>query len=181
MKNFIKQQSANGLIFSRTTHLLIGKLANLLIFLLIFIACSKNDNDEPVAPPTTQVETPEHLKDWTPQPKVDTKQPYMAFATGSTSATTLTLTAVGATARSNSRHSRSRKAHDEAKNCQHDRGDRNEVVSAHRRISPPVGCGGTPGKLQARNPPFFPKSRHCCPHWAARRSTASRNTSPRCP
>ena len=98
MKNFIKQQSANGLIFSRTTHLLIGKLANLLIFLLIFIACSKNDNDEPVAPPTTQVETPEHLKDWTPQPKVDTKQPYMAFATGSTSATTLTLTAVGATA-----------------------------------------------------------------------------------
>ena len=98
MKNFIKQQSANGLIFSRPTHLLIGKLANLLIFLLIFIACSKNDNDEPVAPPSTpKVETPEHLKGWTPQPKVDSTQPYMAFATGSTSATTLTLTAVGAT------------------------------------------------------------------------------------
>ena len=98
MKIFIKQQSANGLIFSRPTHLLIAKLANLLIFLLIFIACSKNDDDEPVAPPTTQIETPEHLKGWTPQPKVDTKQPYMAFATGSTSATTLSLTAVGATA-----------------------------------------------------------------------------------
>ena len=65
---------------------------------LIFIACSKNDNDEPVAPPSTpKVETPAHLKDWTPQPKVDSTQPYMAFATGSASSTTLSLTAVGAT------------------------------------------------------------------------------------
>ena len=78
----------------RPAHWLIFTLANW----LIFIGCSKNDNDEPVAPPTTQVETPTHLKGWTPQPKVDTKQPYMAFATGSTSATTLTLTAVGSTA-----------------------------------------------------------------------------------
>ena len=78
----------------RPAHWLIFILANW----LIFIACSKNDNDEPVAPPTTQVETPEHLKGWTPQPKVDSAQPYMAFATGSTSATTLSLTAVGATA-----------------------------------------------------------------------------------
>ena len=74
-------------------HWLIFTLANW----LIFIGCSKNDNDEPVVLPTTRVETPEHLKDWKPQPKVDTKQPYMAFATGSTSTTTLTLTAVGAT------------------------------------------------------------------------------------
>ena len=78
----------------RPAHWLIFTLANW----LIFIGCSKNDNDEPVAPPTTQVETPEHLKGWTPQPKVDTKQPYMAFATDATATTTLSLTAVGATA-----------------------------------------------------------------------------------
>ena len=78
----------------RPAHWLIFTLANW----LIFIACSKNDNDEPVAPPSTpKVETPEHLKDWTPQPKVDSTQPYMAFATGSASSTTLSLTAVGAT------------------------------------------------------------------------------------
>ena len=80
----------------RTAHLLIGKLANWLIFLLIFIGCSKNDNNEPEAP--TKIETPTHLSDWTPQPKVDSEQPYMAFATGSASATTLSLTAVGSTA-----------------------------------------------------------------------------------
>ena len=97
MKNFIKQPSANGLIFWRPTHLLIGKLANLLIFLLIFSSCSKSDNnDTPEAPSTVQ--TPEHLTDWKPQPKVDVAQPYMAFATGSASATTLSLTAVGTTA-----------------------------------------------------------------------------------
>ena len=97
MKNFIKQQSANGLIFLRPTHLLIGKLAHLLIFLLIFSSCSKSDNnDTPEAPSTVQ--TPEHLTDWKPQPKVDVAQPYMAFATGSASATTLSLTAVGSTA-----------------------------------------------------------------------------------
>jgi len=97
MKNFIKQPSANGLIFLRPTHLLIGKLAHLLIFLLIFSSCSKSDNnDTPEAPSTVQ--TPEHLTDWKPQPKVDVAQPYMAFATGSASATTLSLTAVGSTA-----------------------------------------------------------------------------------
>jgi len=89
MKKIIKQPSANGQI---------SKLANLLIFtlanLLIFFACSKSDEPEVVP---TKVETPEHLSDWTPQPKVDVAQPYMAFATGSTSATTLSLTAVGAT------------------------------------------------------------------------------------
>ena len=97
MKNFIKQQSANGLITLRPTHLLIGKLANLLIFLLIFVSCSKSDNNDTPEAPTT-VQTPEHLTDWKPQPKVDVAQPYMAFATGSASATTLSLTAVGATA-----------------------------------------------------------------------------------
>ena len=80
---------ANLLIFLRPTHLLMLTLANL----LIFFACSKSD--EPEVP--TKIETPEHLSDWTPQPKVDVAQPYMAFATGSTSATTLSLTAVGAT------------------------------------------------------------------------------------
>ena len=97
MKNFIKQQSANGLITLRPTHLLIGKLANLLIFLLIFVSCSKSDNNDTPEAPTT-VQTPEHLTDWKPQPKVDVAQPYMAFATGSASATTLSLTAVGSTA-----------------------------------------------------------------------------------
>ena len=97
MKNFIKQPSANGLITLRPTHLLIGKLANLLIFLLIFVSCSKSDNNDTPEAPTT-VQTPEHLTDWKPQPKVDVAQPYMAFATGSASATTLSLTAVGSTA-----------------------------------------------------------------------------------
>ena len=69
--------------------MLILTLANL----LIFTACSKSD--EPEVP--ASVQTPEHLTDWTPQPKIDVAQPYMAFATGSTSATTLSLTAVGAT------------------------------------------------------------------------------------
>ena len=84
----------------RTAHLLIFKFSNLLIFTLanwlIFVGCSKSNDDTPEAPATVQ--TPEHLSDWTPQPKVDSAQPYMAFATGSTSATTLSLTAVGATA-----------------------------------------------------------------------------------
>ena len=83
----------------RTAHLLIFKFSNLLIFTLanwlIFVGCSKSNDDTPEAPATVQ--TPEHLSDWTPQPKVDSAQPYMAFATGSTSATTLSLTAVGAT------------------------------------------------------------------------------------
>ena len=71
-------------------NLLILTLANL----LIFTACSKSD--DPEVPATVQ--TPEHLTDWTPQPKVDVAQPYMAFATGSASGTTLSLTAVGSTA-----------------------------------------------------------------------------------
>ena len=61
------------------------------------VGCSKSDNNEPVAP-SSPVETPAHLKDWTPQPKIDVAQPYMVFATGSTSDTTLSITAVGATA-----------------------------------------------------------------------------------
>ena len=76
----------------RTAHLLIFTLANW----LIFTGCSKNDNNEPEAP--TKIETPTHLSDWTPQPKVEVAQPYMVFATGSASATTLSLTAVGTTA-----------------------------------------------------------------------------------
>jgi len=76
----------------RTAHWLIFTLANW----LIFTGCSKNDNNEPEAP--TKIETPTHLSDWTPQPKVEVAQPYMVFATGSASATTLSLTAVGSTA-----------------------------------------------------------------------------------
>ena len=97
MKKLIKQPSAHWqisklahlLIFLRPANLLILTLANL----LILTACSKSD--EPEVP--ASVQTPEHLTDWTPQPKVDVAQPYMAFATGSTSATTLSLTAVGST------------------------------------------------------------------------------------
>ena len=77
----------------RTAHWLIFTLANL----LIFIGCSKSNNDDTPEAPST-VQTPEHLTDWKPQPKVDVAQPYMAFATGSASATTLSLTAVGSTA-----------------------------------------------------------------------------------
>ena len=76
----------------RTAHWLIFTLANL----LIFIGCSKSNNDDTPEAPST-VQTPEHLTDWKPQPKVDAAQPYMAFATGSASATTLSLTAVGTT------------------------------------------------------------------------------------
>ena len=60
----------------------------------MFAACSKDSDDEST---TTQVGTPEHLKDWSPRPKVDTKQPYMTFATSNTSATTLSITVVGNT------------------------------------------------------------------------------------
>ena len=77
----------------RTAHWLIFTLANL----LIFVSCSKSNNDDtPEAPATVQ--TPEHLTDWSPKPKIDVAQPYMAFATGSASATTLSLTALGSTA-----------------------------------------------------------------------------------
>jgi len=86
-----------NLLLKNRAHLQISKLANLLIFLLIFLSCSKSDNNDTPEAPTT-VQTPEHLTDWTPQPKVDVAQPYMAFATGSASATTLSLTAVGSTA-----------------------------------------------------------------------------------
>ena len=61
----------------RPAHWLIFTLANW----LIFTGCSKNDNNEPEAP--TKIETPTHLSDWTPQPKVEVAQPYMVFATGS--------------------------------------------------------------------------------------------------
>ena len=90
MKKLIKQPSAhwqisklaNLLIFLRPTHLLIFTLANL----LIFTACSKSSDE-----PTNPVKTPEHLKTWEIQPVVDTTQTYMAFAVGSASATTVTL------------------------------------------------------------------------------------------
>ena len=82
-----------NLLNIRPAHLLIFTLANW----LIFIGCSKSDNNDTPEAPTT-VQTPEHLTDWKPQPKVDVAQPYMVFATGSASATTLSLTAVGSTA-----------------------------------------------------------------------------------
>ena len=70
-------------------HLQIFKFPNLLIFtfanLLILSGCSK-DKNEPEVPATVQ--TPEHLTDWSPKPKIDVAQPYMAFATGNASATT---------------------------------------------------------------------------------------------
>ena len=96
MKKVSFKHVAHKLIPLWFEHLQILKLANWLIFLLIFIGCSKSNNDEPEAPATVQ--TPEHLTDWSPKPKIDVAQPYMAFATGNVSATTLSLTAVGSTA-----------------------------------------------------------------------------------
>ena len=96
MKKVSFKHVAHWLIPLRFEHSQIFKFANWLIFLLIFVGCSKSNNDEPEAP--TTVQTPEHLTDWFPKPKIDVAQPYMAFATGSTSATTLSITAVGATA-----------------------------------------------------------------------------------
>ena len=96
MKKVSFKHVAHSLIPLRFEHSQILKLANWLIFLLIFIGCSKSNNDEPEAPATVQ--TPEHLTDWSPKPKIDVAQPYMAFATGNVSATTLSLTAVGSTA-----------------------------------------------------------------------------------
>ncbi len=72
-----------------------GAWLTLLVAAATVANCSKS-KDEPEVPATVQ--TPEHLTDWTPQPKVDVAQPYMAFATGSASGTTLSLTAVGSTA-----------------------------------------------------------------------------------
>ena len=96
MKKVSFKHVAHRLIPLWFEHLPILKLANWLIFLLIFVGCSKSNNDEPEAP--TTVQTPEHLTDWFPKPKIDVAQPYMAFATGNVSATTLSLTAVGSTA-----------------------------------------------------------------------------------
>ena len=96
MKKVSFKHVAHRLIPLWFEHSQIFKLANMLILLLIFIGCSKSNNDEPEAPATVQ--TPEHLTDWSPKPKIDVAQPYMAFATGNVSATTLSLTAVGSTA-----------------------------------------------------------------------------------
>ena len=96
MKKVSFKHVAHKLIPLWFEHWQILKLANWLIFLLIFIGCSKSNNDEPEAPATVQ--TPEHLTDWSPKPKIDVAQPYMAFATGNVSATTLSITAVGSTA-----------------------------------------------------------------------------------
>ena len=96
MKKVSFKHVAHWLIPLWFEHSQIFKLANMLILLLIFVGCSKSNNDEPEAP--TTVQTPEHLTDWFPKPKIDVAQPYMAFATGNASATTLSLTAVGSTA-----------------------------------------------------------------------------------
>lgn len=79
----------------RIVNLRKGALLLLLIATTLVVNCSK-DNKEPEMP-TTQVEVPEHLKDWTPQPKIDVKQPYMIFLSANTASTTLTLTALGST------------------------------------------------------------------------------------
>ena len=79
----------------RIVNLRKGALLLLLIATTLVVNCSK-DNKEPEMP-TTQVEVPEHLKDWTPQPKIDVKQPYMVFLSANTASATLTLTALGST------------------------------------------------------------------------------------
>ena len=79
----------------RIVNLRKGALLLLLIATTLVVNCSK-DNKEPQMP-TTQVEVPEHLKDWTPKPKIDVKQPYMVFLSANSASTTLTLTALGST------------------------------------------------------------------------------------
>ena len=79
----------------RIVNLRKGALLLLLVATTLVVNCSK-DNKEPEMP-TTQVEVPEHLKDWTPQPKIDVKQPYMVFLSANSASTTLTLTALGST------------------------------------------------------------------------------------
>ena len=79
----------------RIVNLRKGALLLLLVATTLVVNCSK-DNKEPQMP-TTQVEVPEHLKDWTPQPKIDVKQPYMVFLSANSASTTLTLTALGST------------------------------------------------------------------------------------
>lgn len=79
----------------RIVNLRKGALLSLLVATTLVVNCSK-DNKEPEMP-TTQVEVPELLKDWTPQPKIDVKQPYMVFLSANTASTTLTLTALGST------------------------------------------------------------------------------------
>ena len=79
----------------RIVNLRKGALLLLLVATTLVVNCSK-DNKEPQMP-TTQVEVPEHLKDWTPRPKIDVKQPYMVFLSANTASTTLTLTALGST------------------------------------------------------------------------------------
>ena len=79
----------------RIVNLRKGALLLLLVATTLVVNCSK-DNKEPQTP-TTQVEVPEHLKDWTPQPKIDVKQPYMVFLSANTASATLTLTALGST------------------------------------------------------------------------------------
>ena len=79
----------------RIVNLRKGALLLLLVATTLVVNCSK-DNKEPQMP-TTQVEVPEHLKDWTPQPKIDIKQSYMVFLSANTASATLTLTALGST------------------------------------------------------------------------------------
>ena len=79
----------------RIVNLRKGVLLLLLVATTLVVNCSK-DNKEPQMP-TTQVEVPEHLKDWTPQPKIDVKQPYMVFLSANTASATLTLTALDST------------------------------------------------------------------------------------
>lgn len=79
----------------RIVNLRKGALLLLLIATTLVVNCSKDNKEREM--PTTQVEVPEHLKDWTPQPKIDVKQPYMVFLSANTASTTLTLTALGST------------------------------------------------------------------------------------
>ena len=79
----------------RIVNLRKGALLSLLVATTLVVNCSKDNKEREM--PTTQVEVPEHLKDWTPQPKIDVKQPYMVFLSANTASTTLTLTALGST------------------------------------------------------------------------------------
>lgn len=83
-----------------------GVSAILLVAAASLVYCSKEKEEptptpEPTPPQAQKIETPEHLKDWEPQPKVDVLQPYMAFQTINAATKTLTLTLTPAITASN--------------------------------------------------------------------------------
>jgi|GEM_PF-628099 leucine rich repeat domain protein len=72
-------------------HFRIGAFALLLVTLTSLVYCSK-EKEEPIPPKVQKIETPVHLKNWVPQPKINVEQPYMVFETARTASETVTIT-----------------------------------------------------------------------------------------